>query len=80
MSGSMENVMEPSFGQLDEQGLGLLQIGRVEAFPKPTVDWRQNNASTLDVAFFGEELGEIAAGAQAELVGALRFSDGDCLR
>jgi hypothetical protein len=55
-----------SWGQPIEQSLGLLQIGRVEAFAEPAVDRREKIAGLGAFPVITPELGEAGGGAELQ--------------
>src|SRR5262249_59454154 len=54
----------PLRGQLLQQGLGLLQVERVEAFGEPAVYWREKIARFGPPALLAPQTGEAHRGAQ----------------
>jgi len=61
--------------QFAEQRLGLFQIGRVEAFGEPAIDWREKVAGFGAATLVAAEPGEARGGAQFPELGFLLLGD-----
>src|SRR2546430_6741374 len=56
---------------LDEQRLGILQVGGVEALGEPTIDVGEHRARLAAAILFGEQLAEASRRAQLQRFAAL---------
>jgi hypothetical protein len=57
--------------QFIEQYLGVFEIGRVEPFGEPDVDFREHRARFIATALLGQQAGEMYSSAQLPLFGLL---------
>ena len=65
-----------SSGEVVEQGLGVLQIGGVEAFREPAVDRGEQVARLGGLALVVPQPGEARSGAQLQRLCLLGAGDG----
>src|SRR5579862_453855 len=59
------------FVQLVEQGLGIIQIGGIEAFGEPVVDFGEHRARFVAMTLLREQSREAGRGAQFKTTGLL---------
>ena len=57
---------QPFSGKVFKERLRILQVGGIEAFGEPAVDWRQQGVGLPPLAPIGPKPGEIAGGSKLE--------------
>src|SRR5215469_7276871 len=64
-----------TIAQLIEQRLGLFQVGGIEAFREPVVDFAEHQASLVATVLFGEKSCQISCCAQLKRLSLLAMSN-----